>query len=36
VTQLLMFGSSLENLGKRKASRRATAATIPSNQLGLF
>jgi hypothetical protein len=36
VTQLLMFGSSLENLHKRKASRRTTAATIPSRQLGLF
>ena len=36
VTQLLMFGSSLENLPKRKASRRATAASIPSSQLGLF
>jgi len=36
VTQLLMFGSSLENLPKRKASRRTMAATIPSSQLGLF
>jgi len=36
VTQLLMFGISIENLPKRKASRRATAATTPSSQLGLF
>jgi hypothetical protein len=36
VTQLLMFGSSLENLPKRKTSRRTMAATIPSSQLGLF
>ena len=36
VTQLLMFGSSLENLHRRKTSRRTTAATIPSSQLGLF
>ena len=36
VTQLLMFGSSLEELPKRKASRRTPAATTPSSQLGLF
>jgi hypothetical protein len=36
VTQLLMFGSSIENLPKREASRRATVATTPSSQLGLF
>jgi hypothetical protein len=36
VTQLLMFGSSLENLPKRKTSRRRTAATTSSSQLGLF
>jgi len=36
VTQLLMFGSSLENPRKRKASQRATAASTPSIQLGLF
>ena len=36
VTQLLMFGSSLENLPKHKPSRRTTAATTPSSQLGLF
>lgn len=36
VTQLMMFGSSLENLPKRKNSRRTTGATILSNQLGLF
>jgi hypothetical protein len=31
-----MFGSSLENLPKRKTSRRSIAATVPSSQLGLF
>jgi hypothetical protein len=36
VTQLLMFGSSIENLPKRKASRRVTTAPILSSQLGLF
>jgi hypothetical protein len=36
VTQLLMFGNSLENVPKRKTSRRTTAATTPSSQLGLF
>jgi len=36
VTQLLMFGSSLEDLPKRKPSRRTTAATTPSSQMGLF
>jgi len=36
VTQLLMFGNSLENVLKRKTSRRTTAATTPSSQLGLF
>ena len=36
VKQLLMFGSSLENLPKRKTSRRTTAATTPLSQLGLF
>ena len=36
VTQLLMFDNSLENLRKRKASQRATAASTPSIQLGLF
>jgi hypothetical protein len=36
VTQLLMFGSSLEDLPKRKSSRRSMAATVPSSQLGLF
>jgi hypothetical protein len=36
VTQLLMFGSSFDDLPKRKASRRTTAATTPSSQLGLF
>jgi hypothetical protein len=36
VKQLLMFGSSFEGLPKRKASRRTTAATTSSSQLGLF
>ncbi len=36
VTQLLMFGSSLDGLPKRKASRRTPAATTQSSQLGLF
>jgi len=36
VTQLLMFGSSLENLPKRKTSRRTAVDTIPTSQLGLF
>jgi len=36
VTQLLMFGSSLENLPKRKTARRTTAATKATSQLGLF
>ena len=36
VTQLLVFGSSLEGLPKRKTSRRTTAATTSSSQLGLF
>jgi hypothetical protein len=36
VTQLLMFGSTLENLPKRKTSRRTMAGNIPSNQMGLF
>jgi hypothetical protein len=36
VTQLLMFGGSLESVPMRKASRRKTAATTPASQLGLF
>jgi len=36
VTQLLMFGSSLEPISKRKPPRRTTAANVPSSQLGLF
>jgi hypothetical protein len=36
VTQLLMFGSSLEPIPKRKPPRRTTAANVPSSQLGLF
>jgi hypothetical protein len=31
-----MFDSSLENLRKGNASQRATAASTPSIQLGLF
>jgi len=36
VTQLLMFGSSLENVPRRKASRRPSSAVTPSDQLALF
>ena len=36
VTQLLMFGSSLENVPRRKASRRPSSAAPLSDQLGLF
>jgi hypothetical protein len=36
VTQLLMFGTSLADLPKRQTSRRTTAATTLSSQLGLF
>jgi hypothetical protein len=36
VTQLLMFGISLESVPKRKALRRPSSAATTSNQLGLF
>ena len=37
VTQLLMFGASLETVQRRKVSRRPTAAAAKtSNQLALF
>jgi hypothetical protein len=36
VTQLLMFGISLENVPSRKASRRASSAASTAGQLGLF
>ena len=36
VTQLLMFGMSLENVPRRKASRRPSSAATTSDQLGLF
>jgi hypothetical protein len=36
VTQLLMFGGTLENVPGRKASRRPSSAATTSNQLGLF
>ena len=36
VTQLLMFGMSLERVPRRKASRRASSAATTSDQLGLF
>jgi len=36
VTQLLMFGASLERVQRRKASRRPRAADKGSNQLALF
>jgi hypothetical protein len=36
VTQLLMFGGSLEGVAKHKASRRPSGATTVSDQLGLF
>jgi SNF2 family DNA or RNA helicase len=36
VTQLLMFGASLESVQRRKASRRPTVAVKGSNQLALF
>ena len=35
-TQLLMFGSALENVPKRKGSRRAPTTVGPSSQLALF
>jgi len=36
VTQLLMFGISLESVPRRKASRRPSRAASTSDQLGLF
>jgi hypothetical protein len=36
VTQLLMFGMSLESVPRRKASRRPSSAATTSDQLGLF
>jgi hypothetical protein len=36
VTQLLMFGMSLESAPKRKASRRPSSAFTTADQLGLF
>jgi hypothetical protein len=36
VTQLLMFGISLESVPRRKASRRPSSAAATSDQLGLF
>ena len=36
VTQLLMFGGSLEVAHRRKASRRLSSATTTPDQLGLF
>jgi hypothetical protein len=36
VTQLLMFGGSLESVPRRKTSRRPSSAATNSDQLGLF
>jgi len=36
VTQLLMFGGSLESVPRRKASRRPSTATTTADQMGLF
>jgi hypothetical protein len=36
VTQLLMFGGSLESVPRRKASRRLSSASTTSDQLRLF
>jgi hypothetical protein len=36
VTQLLMFGASLESVQKRKVSRRRAAPAKASDQLALF
>jgi hypothetical protein len=36
VTQLLMFGISLESVPRRKASRRPSSAATTSDRLGLF
>ena len=36
VTQLLMFGISLESVPRRKSSRRPSSAATTADQLGLF
>jgi len=36
VTQLLMFGISLESVPRRKASRRSSTAATTADQLGFF
>jgi hypothetical protein len=36
VTQLLMFGNSIESVPKRTVSRREATAAMPSSQLHLF
>jgi hypothetical protein len=36
VTQLLMFGGSLESVPRRKATRRPSGGAMTSDQLGLF
>ena len=36
VSQLLTFGTSLDNVRRRKGSRRPTEATTLSDQLALF
>ena len=36
VTQLLMFGISLESVPRPKASRRSSRAATPADQLALF
>jgi hypothetical protein len=36
VTQLLMFGMSLERVPRRKATRRPSSVSTASGQLGLF
>jgi hypothetical protein len=36
VTQLLMFGGSLDSVPRRKASRRPSSVATMSDQLGLF
>ena len=36
VTQLLMFGGSLESVPRRKASRGPSSAATTADQLGLF
>jgi hypothetical protein len=36
VTQLLMFGASLESVQRRKASRQSGVAGNTSDQLALF